>query len=126
MEEVERKRAPQSGSRAAGRSPRAKRSGRKRIETEVKENETGNVRKSVKRRRKKNDSEQEIIPFNAWARLLLEHGGDPCGSGGSGAQAQRVQVVRTDTLRLLTTPELGDFPAACRRCCGSLDQHGEF
>jgi putative transposase len=109
MEEVERKRAPQSGSRAAGRSPRAKRSGRKRIETEVKENETGNVRKSVKRRRKKNDSEQEIIPFNAWARLLLEHGGDPCGSGGSGAQAQRVQVVRTDTLRLLTTPELDEF-----------------
>jgi len=51
-----------------------------------------------------------LVPLNAWARLQLEHGGDPCGSGGSGAQAvQRVSVVRTDTLRLLTTPELEDF-----------------
>jgi len=48
--------------------------------------------------------------LNAWARLLLEQLGDPRGSGGSGAQAlQRVQVVRMDTLRLLTTPELDDF-----------------
>jgi len=41
----------------------------------------------------------------------LEQSGDPhCGSGGSGAQAvQRVSVVRVDTLRLLTTPELEDF-----------------
>jgi hypothetical protein len=54
--------------------------------------------------------EREVIPFNAWARLLLEQLGDPRISGGSGAQAlQRVQVVRTDTLRLLTTPELDDF-----------------
>jgi putative transposase len=39
----------------------------------------------------------------------LELCGDPhC--GGRWAQAvQRVSVVRTDTLRLLTTPELGDF-----------------
>jgi len=48
--------------------------------------------------------------LNAWARLLLEQGGDPRCSGGSGAQAlQRVSVQRTDTLRLLTTPELDDF-----------------
>jgi putative transposase len=54
--------------------------------------------------------EREVIPLNAWARLLLEQLGDPRISGGSGAQAlQRVQVVRTDTLRLLTTPELDDF-----------------
>ena len=54
--------------------------------------------------------EQEIVPLNAWARLLLELCGDPRGSGGSGAQAlQRVRVMRTDALRLLTTPELDDF-----------------
>jgi putative transposase len=54
--------------------------------------------------------EQEIVPLNAWARLLLEQLGDPRISGGRWAQAlQRVQVVRTDTLRLLTTPELDDF-----------------
>jgi putative transposase len=54
--------------------------------------------------------EQEVVPLNAWARLLLELCGDPRCSGGSGAQAlQRVQVVRTDTLRLLATPELDDF-----------------
>jgi putative transposase len=53
---------------------------------------------------------QEVVPLNAWARLLLEQGGDPRTSGGSGAQAvQRVRVQRTDTLRLLTTPELDDF-----------------
>jgi putative transposase len=51
--------------------------------------------------------EREVIPLNAWARLLLELRGDPRCSGGSGAQA--VRVVRTDTLRLLTTPELDDF-----------------
>ena len=48
-----------------------------------------------------------LVPLNAWARLQLEHGGDPCGCGGSGAQA--VRVLRTDTLRLLVTPELEDF-----------------
>ena len=54
--------------------------------------------------------EQEVVPLNAWARLLLEQLGDPGDSGGSGAQAsQRVQVVRTDTLRLLTTPELEEL-----------------
>jgi putative transposase len=54
--------------------------------------------------------EQEVVPLNAWARLLLEQLGDPRGSGGSGAQAlQRVQVVRTDTFRLLTSPELDEF-----------------
>jgi putative transposase len=48
--------------------------------------------------------------LNAWARLLLELRGDPRIGGGSGAQAlQRVRVQRTDTLRLLTTPELDDF-----------------
>jgi len=47
--------------------------------------------------------------LNAWARLLLELCGDPRIGGGSGAQAQKVRVVRTDTLRLLTTPELDDF-----------------
>jgi putative transposase len=53
---------------------------------------------------------QEVVSLNAWARLLLEQLGDPRGSGGSGAQAlQRVSVVRTDTLRLLTTPEIDDF-----------------
>jgi len=53
--------------------------------------------------------ELEVVPLNAWARLLLELCGDPRTSGGSGAQAQRVSVVRADTLRLLTTPELDDF-----------------
>jgi putative transposase len=48
--------------------------------------------------------------LNAWARLLLEQFGDPRISGGRWAQAvQRVRVVRTDTLRLLTSPELDDF-----------------
>jgi putative transposase len=47
--------------------------------------------------------------LNAWARLLLEQLGDPRTSGGSGAQALKVRVQRTDTLRLLTTPELDDF-----------------
>jgi putative transposase len=51
--------------------------------------------------------ELEVVPLNAWARLLLEQLGDPRGSGGRWAQAVRVQ--RTDTLRLLTTPELDDF-----------------
>jgi putative transposase len=53
--------------------------------------------------------ELEVVLLNAWARLLLEQLGDPRTSGGSGAQAQKVRVVRTDTLRLLTTPELDDF-----------------
>jgi putative transposase len=54
--------------------------------------------------------EQKVVPLNAWARLQLELRGDPRTSGGRWAQAlQRVQVVRTDTLRLLTTPELDDF-----------------
>jgi putative transposase len=54
--------------------------------------------------------EQGVVPLNAWARLLLERFGDPRTSGGSGAQAlQRVRVARTDTLRLLATPELDDF-----------------
>jgi putative transposase len=54
--------------------------------------------------------EQEVVPLNAWARLLLEQLGDPRCGGGSGAQAlQRVRVVRTDTLRLLTTPELEEL-----------------
>jgi putative transposase len=53
--------------------------------------------------------EQEVVPLNAWARLLLELCGDPRCSGGSGAQAVKARVVRTDTLRLLTTPELEDF-----------------
>jgi putative transposase len=54
--------------------------------------------------------EREVIPLNAWARLLLELRGDPRISGGRWAQAlQRVLVVRTDTLRLLATPELDDF-----------------
>ena len=105
MEEVERKRDSYKGSGAAGRSPRAKRSRRKRTENNVKRNKA----KSKKKRNvtDKNGSDQEIIPLNAWARLLLELCGDPCGSGGSGAQA--VCVVRVDTLRLLTTPELDDF-----------------
>jgi len=54
--------------------------------------------------------ELEVVPLNAWARLLLEQFGDPRISGGRWAQAlQRVRVQRTDTLRLLTTPELDDF-----------------
>ncbi len=54
--------------------------------------------------------ELEVVPLNAWARLLLELCGDPRTGGGRWAQAlQRVRVVRTDTLRLLTTPELEDF-----------------
>jgi putative transposase len=53
--------------------------------------------------------EGELVPLNAWARLLLELCGDPRCGGGRWAQAQRVRVQRTDTLRLLTTPELDDF-----------------
>jgi putative transposase len=54
--------------------------------------------------------EQEVVPLNAWARLQLEQLGDPRTSGGSGAQAlQRVRVMRTDTLRLLATPEIDEF-----------------
>jgi putative transposase len=54
--------------------------------------------------------ERGVIPLNAWARLLLELCGDPRTGGGRWAQAlQRVSVVRTDTLRLLTMPELDDF-----------------
>jgi putative transposase len=107
MEEVERKRAPQSGSRAAGRSPRAKRSGRKRTENNAKRNKAESKKKRNKSDENGSDQEIEIVPLNAWARLQLGQGGDPCGSGGSGAQA--VSVVRTDTLRLLVTPELEDF-----------------
>jgi len=51
----------------------------------------------------------EIVPLNAWARLLLELCGDPRTSGGRWAQAVKARVQRTDTLRLLTTPELDDF-----------------
>jgi hypothetical protein len=40
MEKVESKKVPQSGSRAAGRSPRAKRSGRERVKTKAEENIT--------------------------------------------------------------------------------------
>jgi putative transposase len=53
--------------------------------------------------------EQGVVPLNAWARLLLEQLGDPRGSGGRWAQAVKARVQRTDTLRLLTTPELEDF-----------------
>jgi len=54
--------------------------------------------------------ERKVAPLNAWARLLLEQGGDPRCGGGRWAQAlQRVRVQRTDTLRLLTTPEIGEF-----------------
>jgi len=53
--------------------------------------------------------EQEIVPLNAWARLLLEQLGDPRCGGGRWAQALKARVQRTDTLRLLTTPELDDF-----------------
>jgi hypothetical protein len=101
--EVESKKVPQSGSRAAGRSPRANRlrSERKQTETKIKGNKTKNKKK------KDENNENGLVPLNAWARLQLEQTGDPCGSGGSGAQA--VRVVRVDTLRLLTTPELEDF-----------------
>jgi putative transposase len=54
--------------------------------------------------------EQEVVPLNAWARLLLELCGDPRCGGGSGAQAvQKVLVQRTDTLRLLATPEIEEL-----------------
>ena len=54
--------------------------------------------------------ELEVVPLNAWARLLLELCGDPRTSGGRWARAlQRVSVVRTDTLRLLATPEIDEF-----------------
>jgi putative transposase len=39
----------------------------------------------------------------------LEQLGDPRTSGGRWTQAVKARVVRTDTLRLLTTPELDDF-----------------
>jgi hypothetical protein len=50
-----------------------------------------------------------LVSLNAWARLLLEQLGDPRTSGGSGAQAVKARVQRTDTLRLLATPELDYF-----------------
>jgi putative transposase len=53
--------------------------------------------------------EREVVPLNAWARLLLELCGDPRCSGGRWAQALKARVQRTDTLRLLTTPELDGF-----------------
>jgi putative transposase len=53
--------------------------------------------------------EREVVPLNAWARLLLELCGDPRTSGGRWAQVLKVRVQRTDTLRLLTTPELDEF-----------------
>jgi len=54
--------------------------------------------------------ELEVVPLNAWARLLLEQFGDPRCGGGRWAQAlQRVRVQRTDTLRLLTTLEIDEF-----------------
>jgi len=108
MEEVESKKVPQSGSRAAGRSPRAKRSGRERVKTKAEENITESKKERSKtKNKKKKSAENGLVPLNAWARLQLELCGDPRTSGGSGAQA--VRVVRTDTLRLLTTPELEDF-----------------
>jgi hypothetical protein len=68
MEEVKSKRAPQSGSRAAGRSPRANRlrSERKQTETKIK----GNKTKSKKK--KDENNENGLVPLNAWARLQLE------------------------------------------------------
>jgi putative transposase len=53
--------------------------------------------------------ELEVVPLNAWARLLLEQLGDPRTSGGRWAQAVKARVQRVDTFRLLTTPELEDF-----------------
>jgi putative transposase len=101
--EVESKKVPQSGSRAAGRSPRAN-----RLRSERKQTETKNKGNKTKNKKKKDENnENGLVPLNAWARLQLEQTGDPCGSGGRWAQAVRVQ--RVDTLRLLTTPELGDF-----------------
>jgi putative transposase len=79
---------------------------------EFKELEKHRKRAKSKAKKCKSESKEDRLlePLNAWARLLLEQLGDPRGSGGSGAQAvQRVSVVRTDTLRLLTTPELDDF-----------------
>jgi len=46
-----------------------------------------------------------LIPLNSWAQLLMEHCGDPRGSGGSGGQAQSVWVWRCDTVRLHPTLE---------------------
>ena len=46
-----------------------------------------------------------MIPLNSWAQLLIERGGDPCGSGGSGGQAQAVWVWRAETFRLHLTLE---------------------
>ena len=47
-----------------------------------------------------------MIQLNSWAQLLMEHCGDPRGSGGSGAQAV---AWRCDTVRLLLTPEQEEF-----------------
>jgi putative transposase len=107
MEEVERKRDSCKGSGAAGRSPRAKRSGRERVKTKAEENITESKKERSKtKNKKKKSAENGLVPLNAWARLQLGQGGDPCGSGGSGAQAvQRVSVVRVDTLRLLPSSE---------------------
>jgi len=109
MEEKGSKRT-RRGPGAAGRSPGAKRSGRERTENNVKRNKAESKKKRNRNGKSGSENEIEIVPLNAWARLLLELCGDPRTSGGSGAQAvQRVRVQRSDTLRLLTTPELDDF-----------------
>ena len=75
-----RGRAPGLGLRSAGKSKRTK------------------IKKKI-------DGRDVIVePLNAWARLIIEHNGDPRGSGVSGAWA--VRVWRCETLRLLPTPEL--------------------
>ena len=111
MEEVERK-GTHKGPGAAGRSPgakRSKRSGRERTENNVKRNKAESKKKRNRNGKNCSENEIEIVPLNAWARLLLELCGDPRISWGSGAQALKVRVQRTDTLRLLATPELDDF-----------------
>ena len=99
MEEAERRKGSCRGSGVEGWSSGASCSKNRRRKSEGKED-------NVKNEQKRNgESEEGLIPLNSWAQLLMEHGGDPRGSGGSGAQAQSVWVWRCDTVRLHPTLE---------------------
>jgi len=85
---VERRRGCSGPGAGEGRSLGAARSSEKREKGDRVESGKGN---------------DDLVPLNAWAQLLMERSGDPCGSGGSGARAQA--VWRAETFRLHPTPE---------------------
>jgi len=102
---VKRGFVPSSGPGAEGRSLGAtevERSG----SSEKRESERSEKNKSRSISKMRGKCKGELVPLNAWARLLLGRG-DSRGSGGSGAQAQA--VWRAETFRLITTLELEEF-----------------